>query len=118
MAETSRSEVESNHVLAGNVLVVIYGEPEPERCQQRILAIRIPVECLRAITEVVVHLADEIVLYERLAKTYPDPGKGRSTQHDRGERSLLGPFAIAKEEELVFDHRSTQASAILIALGV
>src|SRR5260370_5629429 len=73
VSKASRTEVEPDHMLPGDVLVVVYGKPESERSQQRVLEVRVPVTRFGPVAEIVVHLADEIVLYELLAKTYPEP---------------------------------------------
>ena len=118
MRERSGIEIESDHVLTGNIFVHIHGKSEPERGEQGVLEIRIAVEGFGAAAQVVVHFADKIVLNERRAKTRTEASVGRSTQYNWRKGRLPGSFAVAKEEELVLDYRSTRAGTILIALVV
>src|SRR5215831_3969265 len=118
MGEAARTEVNPHRLLTGDVLIVINGETEPECREQRVLEIRISVKRFRAIAEVVIDFADQIVLDKGLAEPSAIAGKRSSVQHDRSKGRLLGTFSIAEEEQLILDDGAAEARSVLGALHV
>ncbi len=110
MREAAGAEVKTNHVLTGDVTVVVNRITQSKRRIQRVLEIRISIERLGSITKVVVDLPDQVVFTEWLTKPGSETFKRRTGQNYWRERVLLGALAVTEEEQLVLDDRTAQTS--------
>src|ERR1700722_481053 len=100
----------------GIVLVVVHLKTESEGGKQRVLEVRVTVESLRAVAEVVIDFSQEIAFAERLTETAAQICKRRAGQTDRRKPILLGALTVKKEEQLVLDDGSAHVSPELLAL--
>ncbi len=105
MGEGPSIEIYSNYIVAGDVFVVINRIAEPEGSTQQILEIREAVKQTRALGQLVVQTAEQIILAERIAEI-SRVGLEWSGDRHRRLRILRGPLTVKEEERLVLDDRS------------
>ena len=118
MGVVARCEVDAADVLARNVLSIVDREAETKSGKQRALVVGESIERLGAIGNVVIQPADQVIFNEWLAEARSQGGKWRPSQIDRSQRGLLRALAVAKEEQLVLEYRTTEAGTVLVALGI
>src|ERR1700722_6786420 len=115
MGKAARVEIDAQHVITGDIDVVIQRVTLAECSSQIVLEVGEAVEGASALGQRIIHTAEKVIFEERV-------GEGTGVLPEwirhlyRNLRVLQGPFAVAKEEQLIFNHRPAQAGAVLAAL--
>src|ERR1700683_4945176 len=117
MGKGTSVEIQSNHIIASDVFVVIDRIAEAEGRTQQILEIRVAVKKTRALGDLIVQPAEQVILAERVGEIFRIRLE-RSGDRHRSLRILRGPLAVEEKERLVLDDGSAQVATVLTALGV